>query len=65
VIPTRSATSVAEKDRLPMQLVERLRESGVEVSDPQIIARTGWTTDELSAGIDAAIRRVPISSLRC
>ena len=29
---------------------------------PMIIARTGWTTDELSAGIDAARPSVPIRS---
>ncbi len=41
-------------DRWPMQLVKALRAEGIEVADPQIIATTGWTTDELSAGITAA-----------
>jgi lysophospholipase L1-like esterase len=31
-----------------------LRARGLSVAAPKIIARTGWTTDELSAGIDAA-----------
>ena len=39
--------------RWPMQLAAALREIGVDVDDPTIIATTGWTTDELEAGIDA------------
>jgi len=45
---------VAEADRWPVRLAAMLRARGVRVADPKIIARTGWTTDELSAGIDAA-----------
>ncbi|HYK01464.1 MAG TPA: SGNH/GDSL hydrolase family protein [Thermoanaerobaculia bacterium] len=41
--------SVAPADRFPHQLA---RELGL--SEPQIIAKTGWTTDELNAAIDAA-----------
>lgn len=41
--------SVAEADRFPNQLA---RELGIAA--PQIIAKTGWTTDELNAAIDAA-----------
>jgi len=41
--------------RWPVQLARRLRDEGVPVADPLIIARTGWTTDELDAGIDARI----------
>ncbi|HEX8831045.1 MAG TPA: GDSL-type esterase/lipase family protein, partial [Longimicrobium sp.] len=40
--------------RWPVRLAALLRARGVNVADPQIIARTGWTTDELAAGIDAA-----------
>ncbi len=40
--------------RWPMQLAAALRDIGVAVDDPRIIATTGWTTDELEAGIDAA-----------
>jgi len=41
--------SVAEADRFPMQLARAL-----DLGDPQIIAKTGWTTDELNGAIDAA-----------
>jgi hypothetical protein len=37
-----------------VQLVQKLRRSGVAIDDPRIIAVTGWTTDELSAGMDQA-----------
>ncbi|MEQ8471010.1 MAG: SGNH/GDSL hydrolase family protein [Marinoscillum sp.] len=46
--------SVEESKRWPVQLVEDLRSAGVEISDPQIIARTGWTTNELIGAIDAS-----------
>ena len=45
--------AVAEPERWPVQLVALLRDRGVTISDPEIIAVTGWTTAELSAGIDA------------
>jgi lysophospholipase L1-like esterase len=45
---------VAAEERWPAQLVRRLRAHGVMLEDPQIIATTGWTTDELAAAIDAA-----------
>ena len=45
---------VAESERWPMQLAGGLRRDGFELADPQIIAKTGWTTDELSAAMDAA-----------
>lgn len=40
--------------RWPMQLARRLRADGIALEDPRIIATTGWTTDELSAAMDAA-----------
>lgn len=43
--------SVAENERWPVLLSKSLTKSGVEVASPQIIARTGWTTDELKAKI--------------
>ena len=46
--------SVEPDGRWPMQLVAALRADGVVIDDPRIIARTGWTTDELSSAIDAA-----------
>ena len=45
---------VAESGRWPVQLARALRADGIPMSDPQIIARTGWTTDELEAAIDLA-----------
>jgi lysophospholipase L1-like esterase len=46
--------SVAESGRWPVQLAAALRGEGIPLQDPRIIATTGWTTDELSAAIDAA-----------
>ncbi len=43
--------SVAENDRWSVQLAAMLRKSGFDLSDPDIIARTGWTTDELQTAI--------------
>lgn len=46
--------AVAESERWPMQLAAALRRDGIELATPRIIAQTGWTTDELSAAMDAA-----------
>jgi lysophospholipase L1-like esterase len=46
--------SVPAADRFPHQLA---RELGI--GEPQIVAKTGWTTDELNAAIDAADPRGP------
>lgn len=43
--------SVAEDQRWPVQLAEKLNELGIGIDEPRIIARTGWTTDELKAAI--------------
>ena len=40
--------------RWPVQLAHALRETGIAIAEPRIIATTGWTTDELSAAMDAA-----------
>ncbi len=45
---------VAEHERWPVQLAKSLRDRGTDVSEPRIIARTGWTTDELLEAIDAS-----------
>ena len=45
---------VPEEGRWPVQLAARLREHGIDVEAPRIVATTGWTTDELSAAMDAA-----------
>ena len=46
--------SVAPDERWPVQLVAALRARGLTVDDAQIVAKTGWTTDELNAAIDSA-----------
>ena len=45
---------VPTSDCWPVQLARALRNEGVPMSDPRIIAQTGWTTGELDAAIDAA-----------
>jgi lysophospholipase L1-like esterase len=42
---------VETEARWPMQLAERLQTEGLTVAEPELIARTGWTTDELSEAI--------------
>lgn len=49
--------SVAENERFPIQLAERLRAEGVAIGDPEIIARTGWTTGELIAAVERGTYR--------
>jgi len=44
--------SVSTKDRWPNQLAKLLEGDGIQ-TEVQIIARTGWTTDELWQGIQA------------
>ncbi|MBX2989677.1 MAG: SGNH/GDSL hydrolase family protein [Bacteroidetes bacterium] len=51
--------AVAETERWPVQLVSSLRKRNVSIADPVIVARTGWTTDELSAAIDTSDSRGP------
>lgn len=43
--------SVTEQERFPMQTVELLKKDGINFDKPTIIAKTGWTTDELAAAI--------------
>ena len=46
--------SVRPAERWPVQLAQLLRADGTNIQDPVIIARTGWTTDELWTGMDRA-----------
>lgn len=46
--------SVPEGGCWPMQVAAALRERGVTIGQPRIIATTGWSTDELSAAMDTA-----------
>ena len=50
---------VTESERWPNHLVRLLRARGIEIGDPHIVARTAWTTDELSDAIDAEKPRGP------
>lgn len=50
---------VPETDRYPVQLQDSLRKTGVFPETVQIIARTGWTTDELSNAMDNAVLGPP------
>lgn len=45
---------VAPEERWPERLTARLRAEGFDLVPPEIVAVTGWTTDELSAGIEEA-----------
>ena len=48
---------VDEAERYPNQTIALLEQGNIEFGKPQIIARTGWTTDELAKGIvDANIK---------
>jgi lysophospholipase L1-like esterase len=46
--------SVAEQERWPNQLVKLFEKSNVKYAPPTIIAKTGWTTDELEQAISAS-----------
>ncbi len=45
--------------RWPNVLASRLRAAGLEIDNPEIVAVTGWTSDELAAGMDAAALAPP------
>lgn len=42
------------EDNFPHQTVDLLRKKGMSIADPEIVAKTGWTTDEL---MDAITKR--------
>lgn len=44
--------SVLHAENFPNQTVQILRKQGFDFNDPEIIAKTGWTTDELQKAID-------------
>ncbi|MCK9519202.1 MAG: SGNH/GDSL hydrolase family protein [Dehalococcoidia bacterium] len=50
---------VEASERWPAQLAAMLRERGAGAGEPEVLAQTGWTTDELDAAIDAAAPRGP------
>lgn len=43
--------SVDANERFPVQLVKKLNNKGISTKNAKIIAKTGWTTAELSDGI--------------
>jgi lysophospholipase L1-like esterase len=51
---------VDKKDRYPNQLVKRLNEElNLTINQPVIIAKTGWTVDELEKGIKSSENITP------
>ncbi len=44
--------AVLPEERWGHQLCDKMRRSGMEIGDPEIIAQTGWTTDELLRAIE-------------
>ncbi|TRO65420.1 SGNH/GDSL hydrolase family protein [Christiangramia sabulilitoris] len=44
--------SVMENERWPVQLAEELRARNYKLAPPKIIAKTGWTTEDLLRGMD-------------
>src|SRR6266446_2180334 len=51
--------SVTSTECWPVQLAAQLHAHGLALADPLIIARTGWTTDELLAGIERQTSQGP------
>ncbi len=45
---------VAPSECWPVQLVRQVRQHDLVIDDPQILATTGWTTDELDRAMDQA-----------
>jgi len=45
---------VEPEESFPVRLAALLFLEGAPIADPEIVARTGWTTDELRAAIDRA-----------
>ncbi|SEA79956.1 Lysophospholipase L1 [Chitinophaga terrae (ex Kim and Jung 2007)] len=43
----------------PVQAADMLRATGININQPDIVAVTGWTTDELAAGIAGATLHPP------
>src|SRR5947208_547734 len=46
--------AVDEEARWPVQLVKALRQKGLTLEDPTILARTGWTTENLQNALTKA-----------
>lgn len=46
---------IDEKNRYPIILVRELKKQGVNFNNPRIIAKTGWTTDELNDSLNLSV----------
>lgn len=51
--------AVAAHERWPAVLARHLRRTGTPLDEPQVVAVTGWTTDELWRGMDVAALAPP------
>lgn len=51
--------AVATEGNWPSTLARRLHVADIPLGEPQIVAVTGWTTDELAQGMDAAALTPP------
>ena len=47
--------SVPIFESFPYQTLRMLREAGVKINAPEIVAKTGWTSDELLLGIENSV----------
>jgi lysophospholipase L1-like esterase len=45
--------AVPQQESFPFQLVTQLKTSNISLAKPKVIAKTGWTTDELQTAIKA------------
>ena len=45
--------SVSESERWPVQLAAKMTAKGISITNPKIIAKTGWRTDQLKAAIES------------
>jgi lysophospholipase L1-like esterase len=50
---------VSEEERWPNQLARTLRSEGLALENPEIVARTGWTTGELAAAMHLHVFQPP------
>jgi len=53
---------VQSKDNFPNQVYRLMKNDFSDFTEPRIIAKTGWTTDELEKGIIAALKTEPLQA---
>ena len=46
---------IDEKNRYPIIIVRELQKQGINFNNPRIIAKTGWTTDELNDSLNLSV----------